>query len=241
LAIQLVPNLVSTQVGLMADDSRVRQMEFGELCIALDQIQFDSARGLGRAATHLRQFIFEPVRQVDTCAMGVACDRIEDRLADAVNHTRHQQPRRAFVHIDLELNGLDQGFQPCRRHGVEHGPHSGHGFGLLAAHDLFERVALRLVGVFRNDQLPCAVALVDGSGPAPHAGCQQSVQLDVAEMPFIDLIAARRAAIAVRRQRVELARAAIVAVAVNELTSPDTPVNHDFILPLCENYTTTCK
>src|SRR5262249_36485675 len=95
---------------------------------------------------------------------------------------------------------------------------------LGAGHDLEQRVALRGIGALVDDELQGAVALVHRTGPAGHHHHPQPVEPHGAEMPLLDLVGDRGAAIPVGRQGVELTRTTIIAVAVGEFRRLDPPI-----------------
>src|ERR1022692_4996839 len=151
--------------------------------------------------------------------------RILDRFAHRFDDTGDDKLGLPCIHIDVEVYGFEDRGELVRTHRSEDPPHRRHIFGFLACHDLDERIALLLVGAFVDDNLHGAIALVYRAGPAVYRGCAQAVKLYVAEMPFLYLVSNGRAAAAVRRQRVELAWAAIRAVAVGELLAVNLPVD----------------
>src|SRR5262249_57465801 len=68
-----------------------------------------------------------------------------------------------------------------------------------------------------------ALALVDRTRPAEDSDELQAIELGRAVMTLLDLEAADRLAVSVRRQSVELTGTAVGTVAVDELTSLDGP------------------
>src|SRR6185312_11076888 len=98
---------------------------------------------------------------------------------------------------------------------------------LLAGEDGEQRLALSLVGPLVDDQEGLAAAFMDRSRPLHHGDGLQAVQLHLAEVAFLDGEAADGLAEAVRRQRIELAPAAIGAVAGDQLVGLNIPGNHD--------------
>jgi hypothetical protein len=59
--------------------------------------------------------------------------------------------------------------------------------------------------------------------PARDQSGAEAIEPDITVVAFVELIADERLAIAVRRQRVELARASVRAVAVGEFAAFDVP------------------
>ena len=92
-------------------------MNIGELAVAIFQLESDSARCGGCASAHFRRLIFKVVWQVDACAVLYASDGIEDRLAGAVDHAGHNQPRRSVLHIYCQFNRQKQRIQDRARNG----------------------------------------------------------------------------------------------------------------------------
>src|SRR6516162_894951 len=159
-------------------------------------------------------------------------DRVADRFARRCHQARDIQPRPPGFDIDLEVDRQKQRGQLVRRHGREHPPNGRHVLGLLARHDLDERVALARIRLVLDYQLDGAVALVDRPGEMNYERAIEAVEADVAEMSLVDFPGSRRLAKAMGRQRVELTRTAVGAIAVRKLIGADAPIDHD--LPPCE-------
>src|SRR3954453_3941132 len=119
-----------------------------------------------------------------------------------------------------------------RRIDREHGRER---IGVLAGHDLEQCVPLVVVGALVNKGERLAVPFVDRSGPFEDRADLQTVQTRVAMLSFIDLDSGDGVAMALIRQAVELAVAAIIAGAVDELASLELPIGHRspsfFVLP----------
>ena len=79
-----------------------------------------------------------------------------------------------------------------------------------------ESVALRLVRVIGDYDERLAVAEMNRPGPSEHAAECQATQIDVAEMPLVDLDRGHRPAVAMGWQRIELTGTPEVAVAVGD-------------------------
>src|SRR5205823_1653572 len=97
------------------------------------------------------------------------------------------------------------------------------GLGAFALQHRGERLALRVARALVDHRLHGATALVDRARPGVEVERAEAVQADVAEMAFIDAERHHRAAITVLRQGVELAGAAVIAVAVDEMRTFDAP------------------
>ena len=83
---------------------------------------------------------------------------------------------------------------------------------------------LLLIGPFVDNDLHGAVTLVNGSGPGYDQGRTQPIKPNIAVMAFVNLITDSSTAISVRWQRVELARTAVRAVAINQLATFNHPL-----------------
>ncbi len=66
---------------------------------------------------------------------------------------------------------------------------------------------------------------MDCAGPSENTGGFQAVEFGGAVMACVDLDSGDRTAMPVRRQAVELARTAVGAIAVRELTCSDRPID----------------
>ena len=101
--------------------------------------------------------------------------------------------------------------------------HRGAGIGVLAPQDAQQRRALLGRGAPVNDMHALAVALVDGPWPAKDPGGSQPVEPRRPVEAGLDVEHGETPAMAVGRQRIELAWAAIVAIAVAEFAPFDLP------------------
>jgi len=104
--------------------------------------------------------------------------------------------------------------QLVRAHRRKDTPDGGHIIGLGTGEDLQQGIALAFIGALVDDHLYRAVAFVDRAGPTRYQSGSQAIKADRTEIPFLDLVTHRRAAIAVRRQGSEFAGAAISTIAV---------------------------
>ena len=103
------------------------------------------------------------------------------------------------------------------------------GRGILrfaAMEDGDESLALRGVRTLVDDRLHLALALEDRAWPGIEQRGAEPVQGHVAEMALVDSHDLEAAAVAMGRSGFELARAAVVAVAVAELDAFHVPVDH---------------
>src|SRR5881409_229967 len=89
---------------------------------------------------------------------------------------------------------------------------------------------LRFIGPLVDDGLHDAMALVDGTGPS-YGDCHvEAVQFGCAMMSLVDSEEADRPAIAISWKRIELAWAAIGAIAIVEFQAMNFPGAHHLLL-----------
>jgi hypothetical protein len=174
-----------------------------------------------------------------TISMRARClcagDRIEDRLAAAFGHAGHEQARPSAGDVDLELYGGEDRLVQFLERGGEHVEDRRAGLGILPGEDAQQRRTLRLARTLVDHHCRLALTLVDWAGPAEDSHEREPVELGRAVLALIDLEAADRLTMSVRRQSVELTGAAVGAVAVDELAPLDAPfgVRHRRLLPAC--------
>src|SRR5579885_1271087 len=104
-----------------------------------------------------------------------------------------------------------------------------HGVGLLPGHDAEQAIALLRIRPHVEDRLHLALALVHGPRPPHGEGHVEPVEARRPETAPVDPEEADGPAMAVRRQRVELARATVGAVAVAELEAVNFPIDHESV------------
>src|SRR5205823_8300350 len=204
---------------------------FRKLPVGISEIERDRALRLRPTAAHFRDEIFEAVRQIDAPAKFLAGDRIDDGLAALLDQPRYDKPRAPLVDVDGKLDVGEDGRVHGSEHRCEDAEDRGAGFRVLAADDAKNGVALRLARPFVHDRLRLAVSEMDRPRPGKDAGKAQTVERGFPVMAGVDLHADHRLAIAMRRQRIELAGAAISAIAVGEFTPFEHPFGH-LILPV---------
>src|SRR5262245_20343039 len=102
-------------------------------------------------------------------------------------------------------------------HGAEDPPHRGHVLCFLSRQDLRKGIPLTHIRAIVDDDLHYPVTLMDRAGPAPHGGGAQTIETDITKVALVDLISRHCLTESLVRQRVELAAAAISAVAVDKL------------------------
>jgi len=183
----------------------------------------DRPRGVRASAGIFRLAIFEAAGKDDPRAMLLSGDGIADRLDHALDQPLDRDPAGPALLIPLEgdrpklrLMHLCEG----RREDVEDRRSR---LGLAAAQDGEQRLALRVVRSFVDDRLDLAIAEVDRSGPGDERREAKAGQVRVLKMALVDLHGDDCTAIAIGRQRIELARAPEGAVAVGDRGAPDPP------------------
>src|SRR6266436_4789931 len=122
------------------------------------------------------------------------------------------KPRTPLVDVDLESDLGEDGFVDFFQHRGEDAEDGGAGFGVLAGENAQKGLALRLVSALVDDERCFAVAFVDRSRPTKHARDVKPIKLCGAVIACLDLDTDHGAAVTMRRQAVELTRAAIRAV-----------------------------
>src|SRR5918994_3108416 len=100
--------------------------------------------------------------------------------------------------------------------GREHGKDSGERLGILAAQDVRQGFALCRRGPFVDDVNAFALTLVNRAWPAENSGGSEPVEPGGPVETCFDVVDRQTAAVAVGRKRIELARAAIIAIAIAE-------------------------
>ena len=146
-----------------------------------------------------------------------------DGLAACLDQSGDMQACHPAVDFDFQFDRrehrLVHGF-PCRRKNLEN---SGARFGILAAHDPQERLALLGSGALVDDGHDLPMSFVNCAGPGCDRGNPQSAQRRVPVMSFLDVYRKDGIAAAVRRPAIELTRAAVVAIAMYEFAALDRP------------------
>src|SRR5437868_10360541 len=207
-------------------DAVLAEMQFGELPIRIGEIKSYGALRLRPAAAHFRPQVFEAVRQVDAAAEFLARNRIDDWFAPLLDQAGHGQSCTALLHVNREIDVSENGLMYGRESGREDVENRGAWLRVLTADDAKNAVALGLAPALVHNRLHLAVPEMDRPGPGEHAGEAQAIERRLAMVALVDLNADHRLAIAVRRQRIELAGAAIGAVAIGEFTPFEFPFDH---------------
>jgi hypothetical protein len=107
----------------------------------------------------------------------------------------------------------------------EHAEGRGARFALLAAENRQQGLALALVGSLVDDGLRFAMPFMDRPWPREQTDPFEAIQANVAEVALIDAHGHGGPAVSLRRQAVELAGAAPVAVAGGEFRAFDVPID----------------
>src|ERR687888_1782794 len=98
--------------------------------------------------------------------------------------------------------------------------------GLTTVQDGSKSVSLLAVRPLIDNGLTLTVAFVDRSRPGVEEGCAEAIERHVSKVALIDANGREAAAVPVRGPAcLELARTAVVAIAIAELDSFDVPVN----------------
>jgi hypothetical protein len=106
-------------------------------------------------------------------------------------------------------------------------PNGCHFVSITTSHDRLKRSALRVIGTLVDYQLHFSIAFVDWA--RPFIGCRsaQAIQLDVAEVAFLEIVNDSGLANAAGGQHTELARTSKIAIAIDDLFALNTPLCHE--------------
>jgi hypothetical protein len=143
--------------------------------------------------------------------------RVFDRFSVTFGNARHTQSACTGVDIHLEVNWCENGVVKLFKGSGEDLENSRAGFGVLTRKDAKEGIPLGFGCLLVNDDRSLTSAFVDGAGPTEDAGKSKTVQFGVAVIALIDLHADNSLAKPVRWEGIELARAAVGAIAVGKL------------------------
>jgi hypothetical protein len=181
-------------------------------------------------ARHLGLAKLEAVAKLDRATMRFPRHRITDGLDDTLQNALHVESPGGFVEIPLELDVGEDRLGLVRDGGGVDGKARGR-LLLLSAQYREQRVDLLFGGALVDDAPPRAVAVVHRFGPVIGAGDAQSVQAHVAEIAFGDFYRHHALAGRVRRRRIELARATVVAAAAGDLLRSYHPIDVGHVYP----------
>jgi hypothetical protein len=143
--------------------------------------------------------------------------RVLDRFSVTFGDARYTQSACTGVDIHLEVNWCENGVVKLLKGGGKNLENGCSGFGVLTRKDAKERFPLGFGCLLVNDHRGLTSTFVDGAGPTKDAGKSNTVQLGVAVIALIDLHADNSLAKSVRWEGIELARAAVGAIAVGKL------------------------
>src|SRR5262249_29517739 len=209
--------------AVSAYDAVLAEMNFGKLSVGVGKLEANGARGLAPATPDFGKGVFEAVDHIDAHTVFFAGDRIEDWLAAAFGHAGHDQARLSCGDVELEVDRGKDRIVDFFQRGREHVEDGRPGLCILAAEDTQQRCALRLRRALIDHHCRFALALVDRARPAEDPYEFQAIEPGRSVVTLLDLEAANGLAISMRWQSVELAGAAVGAVAVDELTPFDRP------------------
>ena len=207
-----------------ANDSALTQVDIGELSVRVRQLHPDRVRRRCPTAPDLRNGIFKSMWQVDAHAMRLPRDGIDDRLAATFSYSGHNEPRLSLFHVDLEIDWREDRivkFVNCRGKDLKYRCAR---FGIMAVDNAVQHLALFRSRANINHRRGYAFTLVNRPGPVKNAHESQSVEMRFAVKSGIDLEAANSLAESMSGERVELARAAIRAITVDEFLPFDRPL-----------------
>src|SRR4029434_8267920 len=137
----------------------------------------------------------------------------------------HDQPRFPLIHVDFEFDWRKDRIVKLLDCSGKHLKYRGAWLGVLAADDAQQHFALFRSRAGIDDDSGFTLALVNRSRPMKDPDESQSVQPSVAVKTGINLETADRFTESMCRKRVELARATICAIAVNEFLTLDRPLH----------------
>src|SRR5690606_36357429 len=196
----------------------------GEETVGIGEAHGHGAGHPRPAAPDLGLPLLETLRHLDADAADTAC-RIAERLAPAVDDTRHDNGGTALIDVDLEFDGREQRAPPRLDGGGEDAEQIRAGTALLAAHDTQEGRPLVGIGAFVDDGQHLAAALADGTRPQEGNDRLEAIERDGTISALVDLEGGDATARAVGGQHIELVGTIVGAVAVHEEASSDRPLD----------------
>jgi hypothetical protein len=78
------------------------EMQMREMAVCAREIECNRSAGFAGAAADFSQTELKALREIDTHAMLITCNRVADRFADRIHEAGNFEPRLTRVHIDLE-------------------------------------------------------------------------------------------------------------------------------------------
>ncbi len=181
------------------------------------------------AAPDLGDGELEAVRLLDADSVLRAGDRVQDRCAAHLQDAVDARAGGARGDVDLELDLAVERLVQDIAGGGENAEHGGAGLAVLAPEDAPEAGPLLRGGTAVDHVHAFALALVNGTGPAEDACSLEPVEPGRAVEALLDVEHGQPATVAMRGERVELAGAAVGAIAVAELAAFDLPGGHNHL------------
>ena len=183
--------------------------------------EFQRTLGSRGAACELRNLELEASRQFEARPMRASLPGI-GAPSDSIRPGTRTLAVRASTSISSAI-AFEERRQRARHRGAEDLPDERAGLGLASVRDRLERGALLRIRALVDHGHRRAFAQVDRLRPRQQDSPVETVERYVAEAALFDMDEGVGAAVAVRRECVELTRAAQRAVAVRELDSANPP------------------
>ena len=197
-------------------DALRRHVQVVDVGMRVGERQLDRPVCSRAPARVFRLMIFEPLWQMHADAMLFSGDGVANGLDRCVDDARDACATDSLFQVEVEFDRRENRVVHLGEGWGEHVEDRRAGRGLLPRQNGQECVALRVVRVIADDDERLAVAEMNRPGPSEHAAECQATQIDLAEMPLVDLDRGHRPAVAVGRQRIELTWTSEVAVAVGD-------------------------
>src|SRR5258705_9251320 len=99
MASSVAPSMISSM-----HNAALAEMNFRELTVGIGEFKLDRLRRLGPATPDFGKLVFEAAHHIDANPVFRAGDWIEDGLAAAFRHARHDQSRLPLGNINLKLD-----------------------------------------------------------------------------------------------------------------------------------------
>src|SRR5271165_852779 len=198
------------------DDAVRRHVQVVEVGMRVGERQLDRPVCSRAPARVFRLMIFEPLWQMHADAMLISGDGVTNGLDRRVDDAGDAHAADSPFQVEIEFNRRENRVVHLGERWGEHVEDRRARRGLVPREYGQERVALRVVRVVADDDERLAVSEMNRPGPSEHAAERQATQIDVSEMPLVDLDRGHRPAVAMGRQRIELTGTPEVAVAVGD-------------------------
>src|SRR5215469_14528411 len=187
--------------------------------VGIREIELDAPMRLCPAAADFGNGEFEPVGEVDARRIWLVGHGIHDRLTARFDDSGHHKSGLAAGDIDVEVDLGEDRFVNLLEGRTKYLKDRCARLGVLAAHDSENGLALRWSGALIDDRLDLAMSFVNGTRPREQGAKAQSVEFGIAVMTLVNPNGDHRHTIAVSRQRIELARAAVCAIAMRKIAT----------------------